>query len=86
MFTNGLFRSGRRQKSNVYIQRHQGAKCARRALVRDLSQIFTRHRFLYAQWEKRKRHVRIVELNSRALTHALQILDEHWHVMAIQTC
>ena len=25
MFTNGLFRSGRRQKSNVYIRRHQGA-------------------------------------------------------------
>ena len=33
MFTNGLFRSGRRQKSNVYIRRHQGAKCARWALV-----------------------------------------------------
>ena len=33
MFTSGLFSSGRRQKSNVYIRRHQGAKCAHRALV-----------------------------------------------------
>ena len=32
MFTNGLFWSGRRQKSNVYIRRRQGAKCAHRAL------------------------------------------------------
>ena len=26
MFINGLFWSGRRQKLNVYIRRHQGAK------------------------------------------------------------
>ena len=33
MFINGLFLCGRRQKLNVYIRHHQGAKCARRALV-----------------------------------------------------
>ena len=33
MFINGLFRSRRRQKLNVYIWRHQGAKCAHWALV-----------------------------------------------------
>ena len=33
MFINGLFLSGRRQKLNVYIRRHQCAKCARQALV-----------------------------------------------------
>ena len=33
MFINGLFWSGRRQKLNIYIRRHQGAKCARTALV-----------------------------------------------------
>ena len=33
MFINELFLSGGRQKLNVYIRRHQGAKCARQALV-----------------------------------------------------
>ena len=42
------------------MQRHQGAKSwTLWRYQRDLSQIFTRRRFLYAQWGKRQRHVRI---------------------------
>ena len=33
MFANELFESGCRQKLNVYIRRHQGAKCAREVVL-----------------------------------------------------
>ena len=46
-------------EARVYMRRHQGAKANTLTLARDLSQIFTRRRFLYAQWGKRERHVRI---------------------------
>ena len=43
----------RSTEAHVYMRRHQGAKVKTlRRQQRDVSQIFTRRRFLYAQWGK----------------------------------
>ena len=49
MFTSDVIKA-----RNVHVERY-----VERNVHVDLSQIFTRRRFLHAQWEKRYRHVRI---------------------------